>query len=414
MKWKILLCLWGVLLFLCPTKTLAKEIYTYLETENIKELQNISAKHILLINQNDNKVIYEKNSEDQIAIASLTKIMTALVTILQTENLDEVITLTEDAFASIDGYMEAGFKIGDEVTIRDLLYGTLLPSGVEASQSLAIHTSGSIENFVSSMNHLANILEMNHTHFSNPVGRDEGNYSTLEDMAKLLKFALQNETFYEIYTTKNYTTTNGLELKSTLLSASTKYNLDTEFIKGSKSGYTKKAGLCLSSIAEHSGTVYLLLVADAMYENGFPNHVIDSMNIYRYFFDNYSYQPILKQNQELSTFSIIDSMEDTLTIKSNENISMYLKNDMTEYLEYEYVGRNTLDKEVAYGDYLGQVLVKYNNQTLYTYPIYLKENIHYLHTKEILCLFSSLSLFFFLVFMVKWKKEKSRKLCKST
>ena len=59
----------------------------------------------------------------------------------------------------MDGYMEAGFKIGDKVTIRDLLYGTLLPSGVEAAQALAIYTSNSIENFVSSMNHLANILE---------------------------------------------------------------------------------------------------------------------------------------------------------------------------------------------------------------------------------------------------------------
>lgn len=400
-------------LFLCPIVT-AKEIYTYLETENIKELENISANHILLINRNDNKILYEKNSEEEIAIASLTKIMTALVTILQTENIDEVITLTEEAFVDIDGYMEAGFKIGDKVTIRDLLYGTLLPSGVEAAQALAIYTSNSIENFVSSMNHLANILEMNHTHFSNPVGRDTDNYSTLEDMAKLLQYALQNKIFYEIYTAKKYTTTNGLELKSTLLSASNKYNLDTDFIKGSKSGYTKKAGLCLSSIAEKEDASYLLLIADAKYENGFPNHVIDTINIYKYFFNNYSYQEILKQNQELSTFSILDGKEENLTIKSEDNISLYLKNDMAEKLEYEYIGRNTIDKKVNYGDYLGNVVVKYNQKTLYTYPIYLKENITYLHTKEILLLFSSLAIFFLFLFMLKWKKEKEKEICKNT
>ncbi len=414
MKRKKLRIVCVLFLFLCPIIGDAKEIYTYLETENINELTNIKANHILLINRNDNKILYEKNSEQEIAIASLTKIMTALVTILQTENLDETIQLTEEAFLGIDGYMEAGFKIGESVTIRDLLYGTLLPSGVEASQALALHTSGSIENFVSSMNHLANILEMNHTHFSNPVGRDADNHSTLEDLSKLLLFALQNDTFYEIYTTKEYTTTNGLNLKSTLFSASSKYNLDTKFIKGSKSGYTKKAGLCLSSIAEKNGTEFLLLVADSLYENGFPNHVIDSMTIYQYFFNNYSYQEILKQNQELSTFSILDGKENNLTIKSEENISLYLKNDMAEKLEYEFVGRNTIDKKVNYGDHLGNVVVKYNQKTLYTYPIYLKENITYLHTKEILLLFSSLAIFFLFLFMLKWKKEKEREICKNT
>ena len=86
---------------------------------------------------------------------------------------------------------------------------------------------------------------------------------------------------------------------------------------------------------------------------------------------------------------------------------------MAEKLEYEYIGRNTIDKKVNYGDYLGNVVVKYNQKTLYTYPIYLKENITYLHTKEILLLFSSLAIFFLFLFMLKWKKEKEKEICKN-
>ena len=408
MKRKVLLVSL-LFLFLYPISIHARETYAYLETANIEELENISANYILLVNRNDNKVLYEKNSKDKIAIASLTKIMTALVTILQTENLDEKIILPKEAFVGIDGYMEAGFKIGDAVTIRDLLYGTLLPSGVEAAQALAIHTSGSIEKFVESMNHLADILEMYNTHFSNPVGRDNENYSTLDDMFKLLDYALQNETFYEIYTTKSYETTNYLQFKSTLLSSSERYQLDTDFIKGSKSGFTKKAGLCLSSIAEHEGVSYLLLVADSLYQNGFPTHIQDSMQIYHYFFTNYGYQSVLKKEQTLSTFSIIDSKQDNFTAKSEDEVLLYLKNDMVDQLEYVYEGKKVLTSENKRGDTLGNIFVKYNNQVLYTYPIFLTEDITYLHTKEILFLFGILLFFFLSLFFLKKKNEIVKK-----
>lgn len=384
-----------------------EEYYPYLETKEIEELKSIKASHILLLNLNDQKIIYEKNPQERIKIASLTKIMTAIVAILNTKNLEEQFTIPAYAFYGCDGYAEAGFKIGDVVTIRDLLYATLLPSGVEAAQSLALYTMGSIEAFVEKMNELAILLDMQNTHFDNPVGRDgEENYSTLYDLEKLLLFALQDETFYEIYTTRNYTATNGLNFNSTLVKPSEKYHLSIEKIKGAKSGYTKEAGLCLVSIAENEGTNYLLLTANSPYENGFPNHIVDTLNIYNYFFDNYSYIPILKPNQELATLSIIDSQEKELTLDATEEVSLYLKKDMVEKLEYDYEGIEVLNSKIKPMDKLGQFSIKYEDNILYTYPIYLEEEISYRHTKEIFLLFGSLLFLFLLIFMLKWKKEK--------
>lgn len=392
----------------------AEEYYSYLNITDIEELSDIQANHILLLNLNDQKIIYEKNPQEKIKIASLTKIMTALVAILNAKDLEEQLTITEEAFLESEGYAEAGFKIGDVVTIRDLLYGTLLPSGVEAAQSLAIHTLGSIETFVMKMNELATLLDMQNTHFDNPVGRDsEENYSTLYDLEKLLLFALQDETFYQIYTTRNYTATNGLELKSTLVNPSEKYHLNIEKIKGSKSGYTKQAGLCLSSIAENEGVEYLLLLANSPYAEGFPNHIVDTINIYNYFFTNYSYIPILSKNQEIASISILDSPEKNYIIEQEEEVFLYMKKDMVEKLEYNYDGIETLNSKIKLMDKLGEVSIKYEDNILYTYPVYLNEDITYRHTKEILLLFGVLSFFFLLVFMLKWKKEKSSEPCKN-
>ena len=210
-------------LFFCFLPTFfAQSDYTYLDID----LPNVQAQNILLYNLKENKIIYEQNSEEQISIASLTKIMTALVAIETFDNLEEIVTVPSGAFYNITGYAEAGFHVGDRVTIKDLIYGTLLPSGAEAAQALAILASKNLSSFVEKMNEKANSLGMLATSYENPVGRDnEKNYSTLDDLATLLLYALENPTFYEIYTTRHYITLNQLEFDSTLVFPSQKYNL---------------------------------------------------------------------------------------------------------------------------------------------------------------------------------------------
>lgn len=387
-------------LFFCFLPTFfAQSDYTYLDID----LPNVQAQNILLYNLKENKIIYEQNSEEQISIASLTKIMTALVAIETFDNLEEIVTVPSGAFYNITGYAEAGFHVGDRVTIKDLIYGTLLPSGAEAAQALAILASKNLSSFVEKMNEKANSLGMLATSYENPVGRDnEKNYSTLDDLATLLLYALENPTFYEIYTTRHYITLNQLEFDSTLVFPSQKYNLNIDFILGSKSGYTSKAGLCLSSIAEYHGTKYLLITAGSNYENGFPNHIVDSLAIYNYFFENFSYQPILKKDDIIYTLEIKDGFSKIYEIKSDEDISLYLKNDSE--LEYIYNGLDSLTYKVKTGDKLGEIAVKNKGTTLYTYDVFLHEEISYKYTKFIV-----LSAFLVLLFLVIYLIGKFQK-----
>ena len=198
---------------------------------------DINSNNAIMYNLNDDKIIYEKNSKEQVKIASLTKIMTAILTIENVNDIKEKITMPIEAYNGLNGYVTSGIKPNETVTYEDLLYGIMLPSGADCANAVAILTTGSVENFVNKMNEKAKELNMNNTHFSNTIGKDEENYSSVEDVAALLKYALKNEEFYKIFTTRNYTTTNNIKFESTIITKSEKLKLNTTNIKGSKTGY---------------------------------------------------------------------------------------------------------------------------------------------------------------------------------
>ena len=223
----------------------------------------LNSKNAIMYNLNDDEIIYEKDINEIKKIASLTKIMTCIVAI-ENSDLDSYVTVTSKAFVGLNGYAQAGFKVGDKVTIRDLLYGLMLPSGAETANMLAISIAGSNDELVKMMNDKAKELNLNNTHFSNTIGVDEDdNYSTVYDLAILLKYALKNDDFKEIYDANEYTTTNGLILKKTLLKYAKNNNLDASIITGSKTGYTEGAGYCLSSTATINDIDYMLITIDA-------------------------------------------------------------------------------------------------------------------------------------------------------
>ena len=200
---------------------------------------DITSKYVILYNLNDDEVLFEQDSNKQTSIASLTKMMTALVAIENIDDLSDLVTITNEDFLGTSGYSKAEFSVGDTVTYEDLLYGILLPSGADAVNAIVNNTLG-YDSFVTEMNNLADQIGLSNTSFSNPIGKDdEDNYSTASDIAILLKYALKNETFQKIFTTKEYTTSNGLVLESTLYPY--KDILEVDKIAGSKSGFTKDA-----------------------------------------------------------------------------------------------------------------------------------------------------------------------------
>ena len=218
--------------------------------------------------------------------------MTILLAIEAEQDLDKQVTLPEDIFPALqtEKASMAGFVPGETVTVRDLLYGAMLPSGAECCEALARLVSGSEESFVALMNQKAAELGMKNTHFTNPTGlTDAEHYSSAADMAKLLQAALQNTTFRMIFTTEHYTTTataqhpEGVSLTSTLLGKLNGTELPAGAqIEGGKTGYTAAAGLCLASLATVNRKEYILVTLAAPGDHGTEQYNIrDAVQVYR-------------------------------------------------------------------------------------------------------------------------------------
>ncbi len=253
------------------------------------ESQQLSSHSVLMIDLDDGRICYAKNQNERLPIASLTKIMTALTVIERAHDLDAEYTFNEDIINRMTASHAsvAGFESEETVSIRDLLYGIMLPSGGDAALGAAEYVAGDEEAFITLMNRRADRLGMKNTHFSDVTGLDDtDNYSTAADMALLFAKALENEVFYEIVTTDRYLTRateqhkNGILLTSTLTEPMKEYALEGKIL-GGKTGYTTGAGLCLASYAELEGHRYILVTLGAGDGSKYPSyHFEDAAILY--------------------------------------------------------------------------------------------------------------------------------------
>jgi D-alanyl-D-alanine carboxypeptidase (penicillin-binding protein 5/6) len=306
----------------------------------------------------------EKDAHVKTDIASLTKIMTIIVSIENITDFNEEVEITGEMLESIEWDVSvAGFHRGDKVTYNDLLYGAMLPSGADATNALAISTAGSFGNFIDLMNKKVNDLGLKNTHFSNVVGLyDEENYSSAYDMAQILIYSLKNEKFKEVFETKTYTTTTGKQLKATLNHYGK--DIDVSLIKGSKTGYIEKAGRCLASTASFNESDYVLVTLNA-YSPEMSVHVTDSLEIYNYYKDNYSYHDYLNKEDIIVTLDTKTSKEDEVSIESGISKRVFYDNSFDkEKVEYVYKGEKEVSSFTEKGTKLGEVSVKYNGEEI--------------------------------------------------
>lgn len=254
------------------------------------DLDNLYSPYAILTDVSSGNVLSECNSRDKIYPASLTKIMTAIVAIENTEDLEERITLPYEIFPPLyaQNASMAGFQPGEEVSLKDLLYGIMLPSGAECCIGFARWVAGSEEQFVSMMNEKAEELGMKRTHFSNSTGlHDPEHYSTVEDISILLEYALKNGDFRAVFTCSRYSThpsnehPDGFTFYSTMFKDMDSTQVTGGEIIGGKTGYTEEAGLCLASLAQINGKEYILVTAKA---NGTHEteqfHILDAIYVY--------------------------------------------------------------------------------------------------------------------------------------
>ncbi len=243
-------------------------------TENTKTLDlELYSENALLIDLESNTVLVQKNADARIYPASMTKVMTVLVAAEHIENWDETFTMTQsiiDPLFLADASM-AGFVHGEEVSMTELLYGAVLPSGAEATEALAIVTAGSEEACVALMNEKAQELGLKDTHFVDASGlHDENHYTTLSDMAIIMQAALDNPHCREVLTSVNHTSPatvqnpEGVAMTNRFLYRIRPQQTGNVDIQAAKTGYTAQAmNCCVSYGIMENGRAAICITAHA-------------------------------------------------------------------------------------------------------------------------------------------------------
>ena len=231
-----------------------------------------------LFNITDGTVLYSKNVFEELYPASITKVMTAILAIEEGELSDEV-TVTQDAVITEAGASLAGIKPGDTLTMEQLLYGLMIPSGNDAANAIAVHMSGSLESFAERMNEKARELGATHTHFKNPNGlTDPEHYTTAYDLYLIFNEALKLPKFREVIGADSYTASyrdaDGNTVSKTWKVGNWYQNGDEKApqgvtVLGGKTGTTQAAGYCLiMAERDESGREYISIVLKAENRQG--------------------------------------------------------------------------------------------------------------------------------------------------
>lgn len=236
------------------------------------DINNVTAKNSVLIDADSGEVLGRHNSLKKIYPASMTKVMTLMVAAehLSTSQLNDTYTMTYELLAPLvqENASRAGFEENETVTVKDMLYGLILPSGADAAVGLCNYIAGSEEAFVELMNEKAKELGLRETHFTNSSGlHSKQHYTTCVEMAVIMKAAMDIPLCREILSTYTYTTSSteqhpdGLILYSSMFSRMYGTEVEGVTILAGKTGYTDEAGQCLVSYAEKGSNNYILVLA---------------------------------------------------------------------------------------------------------------------------------------------------------
>ena len=310
----------------------------------------------IVIDMDSGRILYEKNKDDQVLIASTTKIMTAIIAI-ENKNLNDIVTIGEEVLPMYGSniYLE----VGEKMTLKDLLYGLILRSGNDAAVSIAKYVAGSEKKFVQLMNAKAKKIGMNNTIFNNSHGLDdkEENYSTAHDMAKLMVYANKLIDFVEISGTEKWSVTTNK--KTYVWKNRNKILSKYKYATGGKTGYTPRAGKTLVSTASKNN---LNLVAVTLND---PNHYATQIELCEYIFSYYHNEKIVDKND----FTLDNSNYDELYV--NYSFSYPLENN-----ELNKIKKN-IDlydlKEYKNNQKVGEIYITFDNKEIYRENIYAKK-----------------------------------------
>lgn len=318
-----------------------------------------SATSAILMDMDSGRILYAQDIHNVRSVASISKVMTAIVSI-ENKNIEDKVVIGEEIKKAYGSGIY--IKPGEELTMKDLLYGLMLRSGNDAALAIAHHTAGSVDKFVSKMNEKAKELGMTNSTFHNPSGLDQekGNYSTAYDMAILMKYAYQNETFKMITGTKKYTLTTNKNAYS--WTNKNKLLNSYKYTTGGKTGFTEKARRTLVTTASKDG---LNLVAVTLNDG---NDWQDHQNLFDYGFSTYKAYTLLSKGN-LQIYDEIYYEDYDLYIKEDFKYALTEEERKSIVLKFELEKMRIIENEST----VGVVKVFLADEQIGTREIFVKE-----------------------------------------
>ena len=335
-------------------------------------------KGALLYDLNSDTIVFAQNPDERLYPASLTKVMTCLMTIEMQPDLDAMVTVTREGLKDMEpGGSNVGLKVDEQMSVRDLLYCLMVKSGNDAASVLAVQNSGSIEAFVEEMNRRAQELGCTGTHFMNAHGlHNDEHYTTARDMARILREAMKYPIFEEIFTCKEYTVpatnlSEARELKTTnYLIRSNGYPIVTDSrVLGGKTGNTSKAGRCLVTLSEKDGMRLLSVVlgAKAVYgPDGYSfiryGNFEETSRLLDFAYSHFTTMQVLNPTQVAGQFAVAGGAHNAFGSVTQAMSAAVPRDSDYSTIRYEYtLSDGTLTAPVEKGQRIGMVRVWYGN-----------------------------------------------------
>lgn len=330
--------------------------------------ESSSAKSMVVIEATTGRVLAEKNKDERLAMASTTKIMTALLTCKNTENFDEVVNVHDNA-VGIEG-TSMYLRKGEKLTVKELLFGLMLPSGNDAAMALAYHIGGSEEQFVEMMNEEAKELQLKNTHFANPHGLDaDGHFTSANDLALITAEGMKNEMFRKIISTKNVRVTGSKENEPRFLSNKNRLLKTLDGCNGVKTGFTDNAGRCFVCSCERDGMTLISVVLNCgpMFE--------ESAKLMNDCFEKYKMREVLEAYSQGDCIKVTNGESDIVQTVTKRGFSYPLTDEEYQNIKVVRNQPKILDAPVIKEEKIGEIEIYLDKNLLFKENIYTMENV---------------------------------------
>ena len=352
--------------YLFAQNVLAENIYTDEEKDIFKD---ITAPNLILAETDTGRILYERNADEKIYPASLTKLLTAILVIENCE-LDEIVTVSENAVLSVPyGYVNANLQVGEELTVEDLLYAMLVPSANDAANVLAEYVGGSIESFSTMMNSRAKELGCTGSNFTNPSGlHEKEHYTTTRDLFLISQKAVADKTIekmlgtttYTLPSTNKYTGTKRIFTTTNYMIRESMKKFYYEYCIGAKTGYTGEAKNCVVEFVRKDG-IELTAIVMGQLAAVKGQKFLDAKEMFEYVFENYKNEQVAIKDRKYETIRITNGTKETRELDVLYKQDVNILKDKQDNIEIQKDIRYTNVKApLQKGDVVGKIIYTYD------------------------------------------------------